>query len=203
VGRDRSPIGKKSRNLNTNLAETPKIDALMKKRPYPSGQHGQARKKISDYAVQLQEKQRLKLRFGLREKQLRRYYEAASRRTGNAGTLLLQTLELRLDNIIFRAGLASTRPQARQMVSHGHVLLNGKKLDIASALCRVNDIITIRERSQAFAKVVAESKAQTGVEHAWLLVDREQLTIRVARLPEREDMDSETREQLVIEYYSR
>lgn len=203
MGRDRYPIGKKSRNLNTNLAETPKIDALMKKRPYASGQHGQARKKISDYAVQLQEKQRVRLRFGLREKQLRRYYELASKRKGNTGTILLQTLESRLDNIIFRAGFTATRAQARQLVAHGHVLRNARKLDVASALCKIDDIITIREKSRDFVKQLIAARPEAASENAWLTVDAEQLTIRVGRLPEREDMDAEIREQLIIEYYSR
>lgn len=204
MGRDRGPIGKASRNLKVNLAETPKIEALMKKRPYASGQHGQARKKLSEYAIQLQEKQRLKLRFGIREKQLRRYYDYASRHKGNTGTILLQQLERRLDNVLFRAGFAVTRRQARQMCSHGHVLINGRRTDVPSVLLRSGDIISVREQSATFFKQTQETNPSlASVEAAWLTVDRASLSIRFDRLPERDEMDSATREQLIIEYYSR
>jgi small subunit ribosomal protein S4 len=203
MGRDRGPIVKVSRNLNTNLAETPKVAAAMKKRPYPSGQHGQARKKLSEYALQLQEKQRLKLRFGLREKQLRRYYETANRKKGNTGTILLQLLETRLDNILFRSGFAATRRQARQMAVHGHVVLNGRRSDIPSILLRPGDVLVVRDQSQSWVKQVVETSSLAPMECPWLLVDKDNLSVRLDRLPEREEMDSATREQLIIEFYSR
>lgn len=203
MGRDRGPVVKVSRNLNTNLAETPKVAAAMKKRPYPSGQHGQARKKLSEYALQLQEKQRLKLKFGIREKQLRRYYETANRKKGNTGTILLQLLETRLDNVLFRSGFAATRRQARQMAVHGHVILNGRRSDIPSILLKSGDILVVRESSRPWIKTVVETSSLTPMECPWLNVDQENLTIRVERSPERDEMDSATREQLIIEYYSR
>jgi small subunit ribosomal protein S4 len=203
MGRDRGPVGKLSRNLGVNLVESPKIDALMKRRPFASGQHGQARKKISEYAVQLQEKQRLRHRFGVREKQLRRYYEHAANKKGNTGTLLLQQLELRVDNIVFRAGFALTRRQARQIVGHGHVLVNGRRLDISSAALRAGDVLTFHPAATDFIKLLVASRNQEGLECAWLVADKDNLTVRVARLPEREDMDPTTREQLIIEFYSR
>lgn len=203
MGRDRTPVAKISRNLGVNLAESPKIDAIMKKRPYASGQHGQARKKISEYAQQLKEKQRLKLRFGLREKQLRSCYQEAVRRKGNTGTILLQVLERRIDNIVFRAGLVNTRRQARQLVSHGHILLNGRKHDIPSLQCKPGDVITVRQASQEFVKQLIALRTAELIEASWLSVDREQLAIKLVRLPEREEMDASTKEQLVIEFYSR
>ena len=204
MGRDREPIGKSSRNLRVNLAETPKIDALMKRRPYPSGQHGQARKKLSEYAIQLQEKQRLRLRFGIREKQLRRYYDYASRKKGNTGTILLQQLERRFDNVLFRARFAKTRRQARQLCSHSHLIVNGVRTDIPSFQLREGDIITVRDGSKELFKNLIEACANDSTaEASWLTIDSENLSIRFDRLPEREELDSETREQLVIEYYSR
>jgi small subunit ribosomal protein S4 len=201
VGRYMGPSGKISRNLRTNLTESPKIEALLKRRPNPSGQHGAARKKLSEFAIQLQEKQRMKLRYGLREKQLRRYYELASRKKGNTGAILLQTLEQRLDNTLFRAGLASTRRQARQICAHGHVLVNGQRVTVPSILLKPSDIVTIREQSRSFLSLLVET--QEIKDCAWLTVSRETLSVRFDRLPEREELDASTREQLIIEYYSR
>jgi small subunit ribosomal protein S4 len=203
MGRYRGPAAKLSRNLGVNLVETPKIDAILKKRPYAAGQHGQAHKKISEFAQQLKEKQRIRFRYEIREKQLRRYYEQANRGQGNTGTLLLQILESRLDNIIFRAGLAETRRQARQMVSHGHFMLNGQRVSVASIAVRPGDVISVRENSTDFIKRMAESAKAYVTTAAWMTVSVETVSVRFDRLPEREELDPETREALVIEYYSR
>jgi small subunit ribosomal protein S4 len=203
VGRYKGPVAKVSRNLGVNIAETPKIDALMKRRPYASGQHGQAHKKLSEFAQQLKEKQRLKFRFGIREKQLRRYYDMANRSKGNTGTILLQVLERRLDNVVFRAGLAETRRQARQVVSHGHLLLNGRKVTIASILLKDGDVLSVRPSSQEFVKTVAEKAAAYAVSASWLTISKETVSVRFDRVPEREELDPNTREQLIVEYYSR
>jgi small subunit ribosomal protein S4 len=203
VGRYTGPVGKISRNLGVNLAETPKIDALLKRRPNPSGQHGAARKKVSEYGQQLKEKQRLKLRYGLREQQLRRYYELASRKKGNTGTILLQTLERRLDNLLFRAGFAATRRQARQLCAHGHVVVNGQRVTVASILLREGDIVTVREQSRPFLSQLLEVNVGNAIESSWLTVSKETLSVRLDRFPQREEMDASTREQLIIEYYSR
>lgn len=205
MGRFIGPKGKIARNLNTNVDETPKMEALLKKRPFPSGQHGAAsvRRKVSDFGLQLKEKQRLKLRFGLREKQLQRYYEMASRKKGNTGTLLLQTLESRLDNTLFRAGFASSRRQARQACAHGHYLLNGQRVTIPSILLREGDIITVREQSVKFVKNLVEVQASQALDCAWVTTDTQNLSVRFDRVPAREEMDLNTREQLIIEYYSR
>jgi small subunit ribosomal protein S4 len=203
VGRYTGPAAKISRNLGVNLTETPKIDAVMKRRPYASGQHGQTHKKISEFAQQLKEKQRLKMRFGIREKQLRRYYEIANRSKGNTGTILLQVLERRLDNVVFRAGLAETRRQARQMVAHGHFLLNGHRVTVPSILVKDGSVISVRPNSVDFIVRSSES-AQAYVSPAvWLTVSKETASVRFDRLPEREELDPNTREQLVVEYYSR
>jgi small subunit ribosomal protein S4 len=204
MGRYRSPVGKKSRNLGTNLNETPKLDALLKRRPTASGQHGAANKKLSEFAIQLKEKQRLKFRYGLRENQLRKYYDVATRKQGNTGTILLQMLEARLDNVIFRAGFAASRRQARQICAHGHLLVNGHRVTIPSILLKVGDIVTVRPSSAPFisalSALVAASQPQSC---GWVVVSPENLAVRVERKPDREEMDTTVREQLIIEYYSR
>lgn len=203
MGRYRGPAAKLSRNLGVNLTETPKIDVIMKRRPHASGQHGASHKKISEFAQQLKEKQRLKIRFGLREKQLRRYYDMANRKKGNTGTILLQTVERRLDNIVFRAGFAETRRQARQMVAHGHFMLNGQKVTVPSILLKDGDVISVRPASVKFVKTVAESANAYVSPAVWLTVSEETVSIRFDRVPEREELDPNVREQLIIEYYSR
>jgi len=203
VGRYRGPAAKLSRNLGVNLEETPKIDAILKRRPNPSGQHGAAHKKVSEFAQQLKEKQRLKLRFGIREKQLRRYYEMANKKKGNTGTILLQVLERRLDNVVFRAGLAETRRQARQMVSHGHFMLNGQKVTVPSILLKDGEVVSVRPGSIDFIKRTSEAANAYVVAAQWLTISIETVSIRFDRLPERDELDANIREQLIIEYYSR
>ena len=205
MGRYKGPAAKVSRNLGVNLTETPKIDAIMKRRPFASGQHGptQTHKKISEFAQQLKEKQRLKMRFGIREKQMRRYYDLANRSKGNTGTILLQVLERRLDNVIFRAGLAETRRQARQMVAHGHFLLNGQRVTVPSILVKDGSVISVRANSVAFVMRTSETAQAYVAPASWLTVSKETASVRFDRLPEREELDPNMREQLVVEYYSR
>jgi small subunit ribosomal protein S4 len=205
MGRDRDPAGKRSRNLGVNVAETPKIDALMKKRPYASGQHGQARKKVSEFGKQLKAKQTVKAIYGVREKQLRNYYETASRKKGNTGTLLLQQLECRVDNLLYKAGFAITRRQARQLVVHGHCLLNGRKHDVPSTVCRPGDMITVRAKSMDLMKglhAVKTAQMESG-SLEWLHVDVNTVTTRLVRHPERSEIDATLQEPLIIEFYSR
>lgn len=169
---------------------------------YASGQHGQARKKVSDYAVHLNEKQKIRLTYMVSEKQFAKYYNAASRKTGVTGTILLQILESRLDNVIYRAGFSTTRRQSRQLVNHGHVLVNGKKVDIPSFLVKPGEVITIREKSKELFKGLVEY-VDSAASSAWISADKAELKITFDRLPEREEMDPEFKEQLVIEYYSK
>lgn len=171
-------------------------------RTNPSGQHGAMRKKPSDYALQLKEKQKIRLTYLVSEKQFAKYYENASRKTGVTGTLMLQMLESRLDNVIFRAGFAITRKQARQIVNHAHILVNGKKVDVPSYLLKAGDVITVKESSKEFIKAIKES-IDMALNYAWLTVDYNSFQITFDRVPNREEMDPEFKEQLVIEYYSK
>lgn len=170
--------------------------------PYASGQHGQARKKVSDYAIHLNEKQKIRLTYLVSEKQFSRYYKKASGKTGVTGTILLQILESRLDNVLYRAGFSTTRRQSRQLVNHGHILVNGKKVDIPSFLVKAGDVITIREKSKELFKGLVEYVDAAAVP-AWISVDKAELKAVFERLPEREEMDPEFKEHLVIEYYSK
>lgn len=171
-------------------------------RTNPSGQHGAMRKKPSDYALQLKEKQKIRLTYLVSEKQFARYYEIATRKTGVTGTLMLQMLESRLDNVIFRAGFAITRKQARQIVNHAHILVNGKKVDVPSYLLKAGDVVTVKESSKEFIKAIKES-IDMALNYAWLTVDYNSFQITFDRVPNREEMDPEFKEQLVIEYYSK
>jgi len=170
--------------------------------PYASGQHGQARKKVSDYAIHLNEKQKIRLTYLVSEKQFAKYYHKASRKNGVTGTILLQILESRLDNVLYRAGFSTTRRQSRQLVNHGHVLINGKKVDIPSYLVKPTDVITIREKSKELFKGLVEY-VDAAAAPAWLSTDKSDLKVTFDRLPEREELDPEFKEQLVIEYYSK
>ena len=193
------PSNKLFRNFGvTDLSNRKLVSSL---RQTASGQHGAARKKLSDYAIHLNEKQKIRLTYLVSEKQFAKYYNKAARTKGVTGTVLLQFLERRVDNVLFRAGFATTRKQARQIVNHGHVLVNGKKVDIPSYLVKAGDEITIRTRSAEFVKSVMEPLDVAGP--AWMTVDTNAQKIVFDRIPEREELDPEFKEQLVIEYYSK
>jgi small subunit ribosomal protein S4 len=200
MARYTGPGNKLFRNYGVKELSNRKLTSSM--RQNHSGQHGAAKKKLSDYAIHLNEKQKIRLTYLVSEKQFARYYKNAARKTGVTGTILLQMLESRLDNIIFRAGLAITRKQARQIVNHGHVLVNGKSVDVPSYLVKAQDVITVKAKSSAFVKTVAEM-IDMPVSAAWLTVDKEAQKITFDRVPEREELDPEFKEQLVIEYYSK
>ena len=194
------PTNKLFRNYGVKDLSNRKLTTSM--RQHASGQHGAARKKNSDYALQLKAKQNIRMTYLVSEKQFAKYYETASRKTGVTGTIMLQTLESRLDNVIYKAGFAITRRQARQIVNHAHVLVNGKKVDIPSYLLKAGDVVTVRESSKAFIKSVIES-IDLALNYAWLTVDKDELKITFDRIPQREELDPEFKEQLVIEYYSK
>lgn len=166
------------------------------------GQHGAVRKKLSEYALHLKEKQKIRLTYMLSEKQFARCYNEAARKKGVTGTVLLQLLESRLDNILFRTGFAATRKQARQIAGHGHVLVNGRRTDIPSYKLKAGDVITVKESSAEFIKTVIGS-IDLALAPAWITIDRENLKITFDRIPERDELDPELKEQLVIEYYSK
>ncbi len=194
------PSNKLFRNYGvTDLSNRKLVSSL---RQNASGQHGAARKKLSEYAIHLNEKQKIRLTYLLSEKQFVRYYNEASRRKGVTGTILLQLLESRLDNIVFRTGYAITRKQARQIVNHGHVLVNGKRVDIPSYIVKPGEVITFKAGSSDYIKSVNES-IDLALAPAWMTIDKDALKVTFDRIPEREEIDPELKEQLVIEYYSK
>lgn len=174
----------------------------MAKRPFAPGQHGHNKKKLTNYGVQLREKQKAKRIYGVLESQFRKYYEEADRQKGITGENLLRLLELRLDNVIFRLGFASSRTEARQLVRHGHFTVNGKKVDIPSYEVRVNDVIAVREKSRSSEKFKALMGVDTTVPN-WLSVDKENMVGKVVSLPQREDIDIPVNETLIVELYSK
>ncbi|WP_414529138.1 30S ribosomal protein S4 [Nodularia chucula] len=186
------------------LGELPGLSRKSARRDYPPGQHGQNRKKRTEYAVRLEEKQKLRMNYGLTEKQLLRYVRKARRITGSTGQVLLQLLEMRLDNTVFRLGMAPTIPAARQLVNHGHVTVNGKRVDIASYQCRPGEVVAVRDR-EASRKLVEANLQYPGLANlpSHLEFDKAKLTGKVNSVIEREWVALQVNELLVVEYYSR
>lgn len=184
---------------------TPKCAVDPNRRPYPPGPHQQRRRKASEYSLQLREKQKVRHIYGVLERQFRRHYAEADREAGATGDNLLSILESRLDNVVFRMGLADSRPQARQLVVHGHLTINGRKASAPSQLLSAGDVVAVSDRAKSleYFKVVAEEIARKQVPE-WLVLDVAALTGRVLREPTRTDLQDVTvQEQLVVEYYSR
>jgi len=178
----------------------------LERRNFPPGQHGfrAGRKKKSDYSIALGEKQKLRFQYGVLEKQFRGYYAEAARRRGVTGDILVQLLETRLDNICYRLGFGNTRSAARQFVNHGHITVNGTKVDIASFQCKPGDVIKVGERAASQQLGLrALDLTQAVPLKEWLTLDRENMVGTVARVPEEEDMDHGVNVQLVVELYSR
>ncbi len=201
MARYTGPRTKRSRRARQLLDENKA--KYFDRRPYPPGEHGRGRIRESQYQIQLREKQKLRFIYGVLEKQFRRYYEKAARQKGITGENLLRLLETRLDNVVFRSGLARTRPQARQLVNHGHFLVNGKKVDIPSFQVRQGDVITMRERSRdAFPVQLAVDTVDRPLPE-WLDVDTGDRKITVATLPSRPQIDTQIQEQLIVELYSK
>ena len=191
---------KQARRVGFSISETGKELA---RRPYGPGQHGNDRKgKLSDYGNQLKEKQKVRFMYGVNERQFKKTFKEAEKMKGIQGTNFLRLLESRLDNILFRAGFGITRKQTRQIVNHGHVLVNGKKVDIPSYLVKAGDVITIKSRSNEYLKTVM-STIDLSCAPAWITVDAEALKVTFERIPQREELDPDFKEQLVIEYYSK
>ncbi|MEA2503039.1 MAG: small subunit ribosomal protein [Actinomycetota bacterium] len=176
----------------------------IERRPYPPGQHGRGRIKESEYLVQLREKQKARRIYGVLEKQFRRYYEEATRAKGVTGTRLLQLLELRLDNVVYRGGLAMSRDQARQFVTHGHFQVNGRKVDIPSYRVKAGDVVAVRERSRSVGRIV-EAAAFAAGRHIpeWLILEAGELKISVVSEPVRGVIDVPVQEQMIVELYSK
>jgi small subunit ribosomal protein S4 len=173
-------------------------------RPYPPGEHGRARTKESEYLLQKREKQKCARIYGVLEKQFRGYYEEAHRRQGKTGENLLRILESRLDNVVYRAGFAKSRDMARQVVRHGHILVNGQKVDIPSYRVSENDIVEVREKSWEMTPfVVARAEAGEKTVPAWLEVVPSRMRVLVHALPARQAIDTQVQEQLIVELYSK
>lgn len=164
----------------------------------------ETRRKVSEYGLQLKEKQKVKFIYGIMEKQFHRYYVMATKKHGVAGEMLLQLLESRIDNVVFRLGFSKTRDEARQMVSHGHILVNGKKVDIPSYLVKVGDVISIKEKSKSMLgiKLILAKNGDRAVP-GWLEVDRDNFTGKVVALATKADIDYSVQENLIVEFYSR
>ena len=203
MARYTGPTAKISRRYGVELFGPSKA---FTRRPFPPGQHGAraGRKKKSDYGTMLAEKQKLRFMYGVLEGQFRRYYHEATRRRGVTGDILLQLLEQRLDNIIYRLNFANTRSAARQMVSHGHVRVNGKKVNIPSYSCKPGDVISVaaKARSQALANRFIEL-SPTGVTPDWLEVDSAKLSAKMLRVPTVEEIAPIVNVQMIVELYSR
>ncbi|HUW01795.1 MAG TPA: 30S ribosomal protein S4 [Acidimicrobiales bacterium] len=206
MSRYTGPKARVSRRLGVNLWGTMGENRAMERRPYPPGEHGRTRRRgqPSEYLAQLQEKQKARFSYGLTEKQFRNLFAEASRRKGVTGEIMLQLLELRLDNVVYRAGWASTRPQARQFVSHGHVHVNGKRVDVPSYRVRKGDKISLSTKSREMVVIVWNSDVLDRQPPPWLdKVADDPFAVTVYDVPMREHIDVPVREQLIVELYSK
>ncbi len=208
MARYRGPVEKLERRLGVDLGLKGERrlsgKSALEKRPYAPGQHGQRRAKISEYGLQLREKQKAKFMYGLSEKQFRTLFKEANRREGNTGELLIQLLEQRLDNIVYRMGFATTRAFARQLVNHGHVLVDGRRVDIPSYRVKPGQKIEIREKSKNNPQIqrAIELTNQTGMVE-WVNVDKDKLFGIFERIPARDEISIPVEERLIVELYSK
>lgn len=206
MARYRGPVGKVSRRLGVGITE--KGQRILNKRPFPPGQHGPGarRRQVSDYGLQLTEKQKARHIYGVLERQFRRLFAQASRRSGVTGEYLLSLLERRLDNVVYRLGLAHTRSQARQLVSHGHITVNERKTNIPSFTVKVGHVIAVRPESVKrtyFKNLVDSGELKQHRPPDWLHMRPGELGGEVVALPRREDAEQDINEQLIVEFYSR
>ncbi len=197
--------GKLVRKFGENIFGNPKYDRLLNRKPYSPGQHGQTRRaKLSNYGIQLREKQKIKFMYGRLEKQFRLTFQKADKMKGETGTNMLQLLESRLDNVVHRLGFAISRPAARQLVSHKHILLNGKCVNIPSLIVKPGDVVSVRNKSKKMDCVIESMKNIKGdIDLAWLSLDKAKMSGTFISIPEREDMKLTVNEQLVVELYSK
>lgn len=201
MARYTGPMTKKSRRLGVDLVGG---DKAFERRPYPPGAHGRGRTKDSEYSLQLREKQKARFAYGVLEKQFARYYEEANRHPGKTGDHLLQILEARLDNVVYRAGFANTRRQARQLVNHGHFLVNGKKVDIPSYRVSAHDVVDVKEKSLNLHPLVVARETHGEREvPAWMDALPEKMRILIHDLPTRQQITIDVQEQLIVELYSK
>ena len=205
MARYTGPRARVSRRLGTNIWGTKGETVALDRRPYPPGEHGRTRRRgnVSEYLLQLQEKQKARFTYGLSEKQFRNLYEEANRRPGVTGENMLRYLELRLDNVVYRAGWGATRPQSRQFVSHGHVSVNGKRVTIPSYRLRKGDVITMREKARDMVVVQWKRDVLDHEPPGWIESGDGGWSATVRELPAREQIDVPVREQLIVELYSK
>jgi small subunit ribosomal protein S4 len=199
------PKARVSRRLGTNIWGTRGETIALDKRPYPPGDHGRTRRRgnVSEYLMQLQEKQKARFAYGLTERQFRNVYAEANRRQGVTGENMLRYLEQRLDNVVYRAGWAATRPQARQFVGHGHFNVNGRRVDIPSFRVRKGDVISLRDKTRQMITVQWNLDVLDRQAPAWLESGDDGFAVSVRDLPIREQIDVPVREQLIVELYSK
>ena len=205
MAKTNQPRGKLVRKFGENIFGNPKYDRLLNRKPYGPGQHAQTRRgKISNYGTQLQEKQKIKFMYGLLEKQFRITFKKAEKLKGETGTNMLQLLESRLDNVVYRLGFAPTRPAARQMVSHKHFLVNGITVNIPSFVLKPGDKITVRNKSKKIDIILDSIRATKGdIDLSWLDLEKAKMTGVFINVPERDQMNLTVNEQLVVELYSK
>ncbi|HBL08746.1 MAG TPA: 30S ribosomal protein S4 [Acidimicrobiia bacterium] len=205
MSRYTGPRARISRRLGVNIFGTKGETIALDKRPYPPGEHGRTRRRgnPSEYLTQLQEKQKARFSYGLTERQFRRLYEESNRREGVTGDNLLRFLELRLDNVVYRAGMAATRPQARQLVNHGHVDVDGRRVDIPSYRLKKGQVVTLRQKARNMVVVQWNIDVLDRQAPAWLEVADGGHEVTVKELPLRDQIDVPLREQLVVELYSK
>ena len=199
MSRYTGPAFRKSRRLGFSTLENGKD---LRKRTSAPGQHGTSRKKLSEYGIQLQEKQKVRVMYGLTEKQFRKTFEAAGKKKGMHGVNLLIMLESRLDNLVYRMGLAKTRRASRQIVNHGHILVNNKRVDIPSYQVKPGDVISVRESSMNHP-VIKECLENTTNRVAFVTFDDKKMSGTYVRYPEREELNAEIKESLIVEFYNR
>jgi len=208
MSRYRGPVEKLERRLGVDLGLKGERrlagKSALEKRPYAPGQHGQRRTKISEYGLQLQEKQKARFMYGVTEKQFRTLYKEANRREGNTGSVLIQLLEQRLDNVVYRMGFATTRAFARQLVNHGHLLVDGKRVTIPSFRVKEGQKIEVAEKSKSNVQIVRamELTNQTGIVE-WVDVEKEKFFGIFTRIPERDEISIPVEERLIVELYSK
>ncbi len=208
MARYRGPVEKLERRLGVDLGLKGERrlagKSALEKRPYPPGQHGQRRAKISEYAEQLQEKQKAKFMYGVSEKQFRTLFKEANRKEGNTGAILIQLLEQRLDNVVYRMGFATTRRFARQLVNHGHILVDGKRVNIPSYRVKAGQKIEVKEKSKTNSQITRamELTNQTGIVE-WVDIEKDKLFGIFSRVPAREEINIPVEERLIVELYSK
>lgn len=205
MARYRGPKAKIARKFGENIFGNPKVGKILERKNYPPGQHGQSRRRRpTNYAIQLREKQKIKYMYGLLERQFRRYFRKAEKMKGETGVNLLGLLECRLDNVVYRLGFAPTRTAARQLVNHKHFSVNGKSVNIPSYLVSAGDDIQVRERSRRLAVIHDSVKQVRGdLDLPWLSLDKATLSGKVLNVPDRNQLDSTLNVQLVVELFSK